>query len=126
MRGDAALLEQVVFNLLENAHKYSPPGTPTRIDARQVGEALHVTVSDLGVGVPIGSLEKIFEKFYRVSGSDGRAPGTGLGLSICAGLVTAMGGTIVAESPINGERGTRMTVALPLDGASGTEHRRTK
>lgn len=113
VRGDAALLEQVLFNLLDNANKYSGPDSMTSIEARADKGTVSISVSDRGIGIPRDALEKVFEKFYRVAGTDGRAPGTGLGLSICHGLVQAMGGTISAESPISGTAGTRMTIALP-------------
>ncbi|MBS0252398.1 MAG: sensor histidine kinase KdpD [Proteobacteria bacterium] len=113
VRGDAGLLGQVFFNLLDNADKYSGPQSTTRILARAVGRNVEISVSDDGIGIPPEALDKVFDKFYRVAGSDGRAPGTGLGLSIAAGLVKAMGGTIKAESPIAGGRGTRITITLP-------------
>ncbi len=112
-QADAALLEQVLFNLLDNAHKYSGPDSVTRVTATADPHWIKLSVSDQGIGIPQGALEKVFEKFYRVAGSDGRAPGTGLGLSICAGLIKAMGGTITAESPIEKDGGTRMTILLP-------------
>jgi two-component system sensor histidine kinase KdpD len=74
-----------------------------------------LTVTDQGIGIPADALEKVFDKFYRVAGSDGRAPGTGLGLSICAGIVKGLGGTIKAESPIVDNRGTRITIELPVE-----------
>ena len=113
VRGDAALLDQVVFNLLENAHKYSGPQSVTRVEATSVGGDVRLTVTDDGIGIPKDALEKVFDKFYRVGDNDGRAPGTGLGLSICAGLVKAMGGSIKAESPLDRGRGTRITISLP-------------
>jgi two-component system sensor histidine kinase KdpD len=116
IRGDAALFEQVLFNLLDNAMKYSEPPAQTRISARTLDNQLSIVVSDQGIGIPRDALEKVFEKFFRVAGSDGRAPGTGLGLSIASRVITAMGGTIRAESPTEGDRGTRMTILLPLDG----------
>jgi two-component system sensor histidine kinase KdpD len=58
-------------------------------------------------------LERVFEKFYRVKGDDGRSPGTGLGLAICRGIATAMGGSIQAESPVSKGRGTRIVVRFP-------------
>jgi two-component system sensor histidine kinase KdpD len=75
-------------------------------------------VSDRGIGIPAEALEKVFDKFYRVAGSDGRALGTGLGLSICAGIVKGMGGAIKAESPTMNDRGTRISITLPVE-ASG-------
>lgn len=113
VRSDAGLLQQVIFNLLDNAHKYSGPKSTTRVEARTISDGITIQVTDDGIGIPRDALDKVFEKFYRVEGHDGRAPGTGLGLSICAGLVKAMGGTIKAESPVKGERGTRITIVLP-------------
>lgn len=113
VRGDASLLEQVLLNLLDNADKYSGPQSTTRVMARAVRDIVEITVADQGIGIPQHALDKVFDKFYRVAGSDGRAPGTGLGLSICAGLVKGMGGDIKAESPVIGDRGTRITVMLP-------------
>ena len=72
-----------------------------------------LSVTDEGPGVKPTDLERIFEKFYRGGRADGRRPGTGLGLSICRGLVEAMGGTIVAQSPAVRRRGTRIVVRLP-------------
>ena len=79
-----------------------------------------LTVSDRGIGIPADALEKVFDKFYRVAGSDGRAPGTGLGLSICAGIIKGMGGTIKAESPMIDNRGTTITINLPVDAHGST------
>ena len=124
VHGDAVLLEQVIFNLLDNAHKYSGPHSVTRIEAKAEAGWIRITVTDDGIGIPANALSKVFDKFYRVAGSDGRAPGTGLGLSICAGLVKAMDGTITAESPITGDHGTRMTIMLPSsEGESGQRGR---
>ena len=114
IKGDAALLEQVLFNLLDNAHKYSDPGSLTEMKVNAAPAEITLSVSDRGIGIPLEALEKVFDKFCRVAGSDGRAPGTGLGLSICAGIVKGMGGTIKAESPIADNRGTRITITLPI------------
>ena len=121
---DASLLEQVLLNLLDNADKYSPAGTSTILSARGEGDSVVISVTDNGIGVAHDELGRIFEKFYRVAGSDGRSPGTGLGLSICAGLVQAMGGTIRAESPTDNVGGTRIVIRLPRrrDDASTLPH----
>ena len=111
--GDAALLEQLVFNLIDNANKYTPGATPTTIGVEKVGNEIFLKVEDEGIGIPPAELEHVFEKFYRVAQGDGRAPGTGLGLSICRGIATAMGGSIKAESPIAKGRGTRIIVRFP-------------
>lgn len=109
---DNALLEQVLVNLLDNADKFSPAGSTTRVQVAGKGDKASISISDEGIGIPKDALTLVFDKFYRVAGSDGRAPGTGLGLSICAGLVRAMGGTIRAESPVLGDRGARIVVEL--------------
>jgi two-component system, OmpR family, sensor histidine kinase KdpD len=114
VQGDSGLLEQVVFNLLDNANKYADAGTPTKIAITTGGNQLVLTVSDKGRGIPPEDLERVFDKFYRVKQGDGRSAGVGLGLAICRGIVSALGGTIVAESPISGTRGTRITVRLPV------------
>ncbi len=112
VRGDQDLLGQVMFNLADNAHKYAEGGE-VAIHARNLGDQVMVSVTDEGPGIKPADLERVFEKFYRAGGTDRRRPGTGLGLSICRGLVTAMGGTIHAESPAVRRRGTRMVVRLP-------------
>jgi two-component system sensor histidine kinase KdpD len=112
IRADANLLQQVLFNLLDNAHKYGG-GAPVNVHARQEGGDVVVTVTDEGPGVRPSDLERIFEKFYRGGRPDGRKAGTGLGLSICKGLVEAMGGSIAAQSPALRRRGTRMILRFP-------------
>ncbi len=112
IRADANLLQQVLFNLLDNAHKYGG-GSAVNVHARQEGRDVVVTVTDEGPGVKSADLERIFEKFYRGGRPDGRKAGTGLGLSICRGLVEAMGGTITAQSPALRRRGTRMILRFP-------------
>lgn len=113
--GDAALLEQVLFNLLDNARKYGGE-LPVTVYARAEDGMASIAVTDQGKGIPEAELEKIFDKFYRRIKGDGRPAGTGLGLSIARGLMTAMGGTITATSPAIRKRGTRMTLRLPLAG----------
>ncbi|MGZ9115317.1 MAG: DUF4118 domain-containing protein [Methylocystis sp.] len=112
IRGDANLLGQVLFNLIDNAHKYGGP-TGVIIHARREGADVVITVTDEGPGVKAADLERIFEKFYRSGRVDGRKAGTGLGLSICRGLVKAMGGTIVAQSPAVRRRGARIVMRFP-------------
>ena len=114
VRGDAGLFEQVVFNLLDNADKYSAPGTPTRLALRADGPSVAVTVEDRGCGIPPADLDRVFGKFTRLGEGDGRPAGTGLGLAIAKGVVEALGGTIRAESPAAEGRGTRFVVRLPV------------
>lgn len=112
IRGDARLLEQVLLNLLENAQKYGQD-SPVSVHVRREEGELLISVTDEGPGIKPRDIERVFEKFFRVGGNDGRKPGTGLGLSICRGLVTAMGGQITAESPAVRRRGTRFVIRLP-------------
>ncbi|SDR55897.1 two-component system, OmpR family, sensor histidine kinase KdpD [Rhizobiales bacterium GAS113] len=113
VRGDATLLEQVVFNLLDNADKYVPHGLPTMVSVSSAARKVTIAVTDRGPGIPQAELERVFEKFHRVAHGDGRPAGTGLGLSICRGLIAAMDGSIRAESPVGDGKGTRIVVELP-------------
>jgi two-component system sensor histidine kinase KdpD len=113
VRGDAVLLEQVLFNLFDNADKYVPKGTPTRVRVTLAGGELVLTVEDEGPGIPIAELQRVFEKFHRLNVGDGRPPGTGLGLAIARGVIDAMDGSIRAESPIRDGHGTRIVIRLP-------------
>jgi two-component system sensor histidine kinase KdpD len=112
-RGDAALLEQVLFNLLDNAQKYAGDGA-VAVHARRAGEEVLISVTDMGPGIKPADLTRIFEKFYQGGRPDGRKTGVGLGLSIAKGLLEAMGGRIWAESPAVRRRGARLLVALPV------------
>ncbi len=113
--GDPVLLEQVIFNLLDNARKYAGPQPVTIFARAEEGEAM-ISITDLGKGIAEADLEKVFDKFYRRAKGDGRAAGTGLGLSIARGLMVAMGGSIKAVSPAVRKRGTRFTLRLPILG----------
>jgi two-component system, OmpR family, sensor histidine kinase KdpD len=118
IEGDSVLMGQILFNLLDNAVKYGG-SEPINVYARRDGDAVLISVTDLGKGIPPEDLERVFEKFYRRGKADGRAPGTGLGLSIARGFVEAMGGTIRAESPALRKKGTRVVMRFPLKTASG-------
>lgn len=113
VRGDATLLEHVAYNLIDNAIKYSDPGSAVRVTVEAVGHVVTLTVIDDGPGIAPHNLERVFEKHFRAVSSDRRVPGTGLGLTICRSIVDALGGAISAESPAANGRGTRMTVRLP-------------
>ena len=114
---DFVLMVQVLLNLLENALKYSPPGTPIGVEAKVIGSTLEIAVLDRGYGVPAEDLERIFDKFYRVQRPQGIS-GTGLGLAICQGIVEAHHGRIWAQNRPGG--GTIVTVALPCEPAAPT------
>jgi len=117
---DAVLLEQVIFNLLDNAAKYAPPGSEISVKAWASGNLVRIEVRDEGDGIPPGDLERIFDKFYRVHAADYRRAGTGLGLAICRGFIEAMGGTITASNRSD-RSGAIFTVTLPVDTVSPRE-----
>jgi two-component system sensor histidine kinase KdpD len=101
---DAVLIERVLCNLLENAVKYTPPGSPIEIAARAASEQVRVTVDDHGPGLPHGREEAIFQMFER-GRKESATPGVGLGLAICRAIVEAHGGTIRGENrPLGGAR----------------------
>jgi two-component system sensor histidine kinase KdpD len=110
---DATLMGQVFFNLIDNACKYSPPGTAITIWARRREDHVSMEVCDQGPGIPVDDREKVFDMFYRVMAADSQAAGTGLGLAICRGIVEAHGGTIAAEPGLHG-CGTCIVFRLPL------------
>jgi PAS domain S-box-containing protein len=112
---DAEKVRQVLAVLLDNAVKYSPRGGTVTVSARQRDEAVEVSVSDEGIGIPSAEQERIFRKFYRADTSSTRETaggGTGLGLFIAQGLVAAMGGRISVTS-MEG-KGSRFAFELPL------------
>jgi two-component system sensor histidine kinase KdpD len=121
VQGDAVLIEQVLFNLFDNADKYVPKGTPTLARLGEAAGELLLIVEDDGPGIPPGELQRVFEKFHRVDVGDGRPAGTGLGLAIARGVIDAMGGSIRAESPIRDGHGTRIVIRLPaVEEVAGT------
>jgi two-component system sensor histidine kinase KdpD len=113
---DEILLEQVFVNLLENAERHTPPGTPVEIGAEARGDEVMVWVADRGPGLPLGEEQRVFDKFHRASAAPGA--GVGLGLSICRGIVNAHGGRIWAENRPGG--GTVFRFTLPITGTPPT------
>jgi two-component system sensor histidine kinase KdpD len=111
---DSALIEQVMINLIENATKYSPPGSPLDVTARASAGEVEIEVADRGPGIAKIDEERVFDKFYRVQ--EGEGGGVGLGLTICRGIVTAHGGRIWVEERPGGGSSFRFT--LPLDTAT--------
>jgi two-component system sensor histidine kinase KdpD len=109
---DAVLVEQVLINLLDNAAKHTPPGTPIDVIATATDEAVTVEVADRGPGLPPGQEDRAFEPFYRSEPASGR--GTGLGLAICQGIVRAHGGRIWAQNLPGG--GVAFLFTLPVTG----------
>ncbi|MES0035534.1 sensor histidine kinase KdpD [Mesorhizobium sp. M0046] len=98
LRLDPVLFEQVLFNLLDNAAKYAPPGSTIRLQAWADHGFVILQIMDEGPGIPPADLERVFDTFYRVRKGDQVRAGTGLGLSICRGFIEAMGGTISAAN----------------------------
>jgi two-component system sensor histidine kinase KdpD len=121
LRFDYIEIAQVLTNLIENAVKYTPAGTPIVVAARQVPGAIEISVHDDGPGIPPETQRRLFDKFYRAYAAS-HVPGTGIGLAIARGLVEAHGGGIsVASSP---ERGTTFRFTLPLFSSTTEESRR--
>lgn len=109
---DIVWLQKVVCNLVENAAKYSAPGSPIAVTAATQGGNIAVSVADHGMGIDPSDQVLIFEKFYRGRAQAQRLPGTGMGLAICRAIVEAHHGTIeVSSKP--GE-GSAFTFLLPM------------
>jgi two-component system sensor histidine kinase KdpD len=116
---DAVLIERVLFNLLENATKYTPPATTIGVTVARSDATIRVEVWDEGPGLPPGQERVIFEKFARGQ-KESVIPGTGLGLAICEAIVAAHGGKIWAENRT--PNGARFIFTLPLDEQPDVQH----
>jgi heavy metal sensor kinase len=114
VRGDAARLREVLFNLLDNGIKYTPEGGEIEVRVSRNGREVLVAVRDTGIGIPAEHLPHVFDRFYRVDKARSRAEGgTGLGLSIAQSIVVAHAGRIdLASTP---GQGTTCTVRLPAE-----------
>ena len=112
VRGDAALLGRVMANLLGNAIKYTPSGGQVTVYAQPKDDVVEVKVIDTGRGIPPESLPRIFDRFYRVPGSEEEAEGTGLGLSIVKSIVEKHGGRIWVESEVG--QGSTFVFTVPV------------
>jgi two-component system sensor histidine kinase KdpD len=114
---DDVLLEQVLFNLLDNAAKYAASGTTICLRAWREGKDIYLQVLDEGPGIPADDLERIFDKFYRVQKGDHVRAGTGLGLAISRGFMEIMQGTITAANRTD-RTGAVFTLKLPMAAAT--------
>ena len=111
-----ALVEQALFNVLENAAKFSPPGEVVAVEARRVDGQLRIDVRDRGPGIPEDERKRIFDMFYSVERGDRGRQGTGLGLAICQGMIGAHGGSVEALPGApdgHDRRGTTIRITLP-------------
>jgi two-component system sensor histidine kinase KdpD len=108
---DEGMLEQVIYNLVNNAVRYTPADARIDIAAMCYTDVLHITVEDNGPGFPEQALARVFDKFYRLA--ETKPGGTGLGLSIVKGFTEAMGGTIALENRTDG--GARFTINIPAE-----------
>ncbi|WP_407460836.1 sensor histidine kinase KdpD [Xanthomonas campestris pv. raphani] len=108
-----ALVEQAIFNVLENAAKFSPPGVAVTVQARLQSGALQIEIGDQGPGIPEDERARIFDMFYSVERGDRGRHGTGLGLTICQGMIGAHGGSVEALAGPHGH-GTTIRITLPL------------
>jgi two-component system sensor histidine kinase KdpD len=115
---DYVEIDEVIYNLVENAAKYAPADTEIEVEVEVVVEprrdsgAVQVSVADRGPGVPPAALAHLFEPFYRVSDGTPRPQGLGLGLAVVKGLVEAHGGRVWAENRAGG--GARFVFVLPI------------
>ena len=108
---DAILIERVLCNLLENAAKYTPPGSHITLSAETNGSLINIMVYDDGPGLPVGREELIFEKFTRGERESAK-PGVGLGLAICRAIIEAHKGTI--QAGVSPDGGACIVFSLPL------------
>jgi len=123
VRADTSLFDLVITNVLQNAMRYSPVGTPILVACQARDGQCLITVTDEGIGIPPEEQARVFERFYRVKRAElahsGRAnsgwgAGTGLGLAIARAFVEACGGAITLASPVKHGKGTTIAIRLPL------------
>ena len=118
--GDRRQIVSALYNLLDNAVKYSDPGAVVEVRAHRDGARLAIEVQDHGFGIPKGDLERVFERFYRVDQARSRSTGgTGLGLAIVRHVATNHAGEVTVESRLG--EGSTFTLRLPCDAARGPE-----
>lgn len=112
IHSDAVLLEQALFNLVENALKFSPPASSISVSLTVEGNMIVLAVSDRGPGIPLDEQAHVFEAFFQ--GATRRAGGSGLGLAISRGIVQALDGAISLESPVLDGHGTCFRISIPV------------
>ncbi len=115
--GDAHQLSQAIFNLLDNAIKYTPEKGSVALSVQKNGKWVQVDVADTGIGIPPDELPRIFDRFYRVDKARSRARGgTGLGLAIVKAIAETHGGRVTVESTPG--KGSVFSLRLPVSGPS--------
>jgi signal transduction histidine kinase len=131
LMADENRLQEVIYNLLDNAVKYSQPEGKITLRVQREEDSVRISVSDEGVGIPAADLPRVFERFYRADKARSRSvSGTGLGLSIVKHIVQLHGGSVEAQSEFG--RGTTISVSLPIApdleiavGAAASQNRHT-
>ncbi|MBN1191516.1 MAG: PAS domain S-box protein [Dehalococcoidales bacterium] len=114
IQGDKLKIAQVISNLVENATKFSPEGSPIVIEAKAGKRNLIISVEDRGTGIPPEAMGNLFNRFYQVEQVvSGKTRGTGLGLAICKGMVEAHGGRMRVKSKVG--KGSKFSFTLPLN-----------
>lgn len=123
-RFDWQRMRQVVDNLISNAVKYSPTGEPVHVAVSRVGSSAVITVRDHGIGIPVGELNLVFERFGRASNAKAaRIKGTGFGLYLARSIVEQHGGRIAVESRVGYGSAFTVTIPLQLPAEVGAAHR---
>jgi len=110
----AALIEQGLFNILENAAKFTPDDAPVVVELSHTDAECIIAIEDKGPGIPEAQRDQIFDMFYVVADGDRKKQNTGMGLAICKGMIGAHGGSVKAMSGSSGQ-GTRFEIHLPLN-----------
>ena len=105
------LLEQLLFHLLSNAFKFTPPGGAVTVELRAQGKRLLLSVTDTGQGIPPEQLAALFDGYLHIERQDSTPHGLGLGLSLCRRIAERHGGILMAES--QADKGSRFTLSLP-------------
>jgi len=120
LRADETRLQELIYNLLDNAVKYSKAGGTVFLRAEPAGDSIRISVADQGIGIQESDLPRIFERFYRADKSrSSEHSGTGLGLSIVKHIAQLHGGNVEAQSELG--KGTTISVELPVRRASVTQ-----
>ena len=122
VEADEHRLKHALFNLVNNAIKFTPVGGKVTLQVRRVGDDIRFVVADTGIGISEGERERVFEKFVRGRDADGRQVGVGLGLSLVKSLIELHGGTVSIRSADGG--GTIVTCSLPSPAAPGAASER--